>query len=170
MGVASGPRLRHGGEGIWFERPEILYLDYAYFSRLSSVSLSLGGLGVGAGLSIGVHAVAESVLRNRLFRGVTMPANTVRKVGAIADLPDEDMVEMEGEAWQVLLFAEEGRLSAPDVIPVLFYAKAIGYPRELWRFIRSPLTVFGEERQIPIRAGDREWASSIAARAIGFVS
>lgn len=156
--------------GISFERNELLCVDYSYFQRLPTISYSLGAFGIGAGTSLSLSMVIDAVLANNLAKGLTLPSNTVRKHGFIAELHADQSVAMEGEEWKLLLFTEQRGVLNTERIPVLFKTSAVTYPHHLWRLIVSPLTIVGEERQIPIEIGDREWRDVITARAIAYVA
>jgi hypothetical protein len=157
-------------DGITFERNELLCVDYEYFARQSTLSYSLGGLGVGAGVTLGLASVVEAVLKNKLATGLVLPAGTVRKAGFIEAVHLDEPLRMEGEEWVLLLLAKPTGIVQQQQVPVLFKTSAVMYPEHLWKYIRSPLTVVGEERQLPVQLGDREWSTAITARAMGYMA
>jgi hypothetical protein len=83
--------------------------------------------------------------------------------------PEDITIEMEGVMWRLAVLLRASLSLRGELRPVLFKSGAVQYPLELWSLIRSPVTVYAEERQIPIRAGDHQWSSALIARAIGYV-
>jgi hypothetical protein len=171
LGIASlqVPK-RTEAQGIVFERSETIYIDYRYFERLASIGLSVGLAGTGAQVKFSVLSIADASLKSSLAKGVTLPKNIERLRGTVAEASHPVTVQIEGEACEVILFRQRNDLLKTTDTPLLLKTGAVAYPRELWQFIRSELTILAEHRQIPIEVGDRFWSEIYFARAIGYIA
>lgn len=156
-------------EGLEFESDELLYADYAYFERLSSLTLTAGVFGAGVDLQVGVHTIVWQALAASLPARLALPNNLKRHVGHLEAGPEDTTTEMEGEAWRVFFFTPAVPLFAPKM-PVLCKTSGVSYPREFWPYIKSTLVLLGEERQIPFAYEEERWYRLITARAIGYVA
>jgi hypothetical protein len=154
-------------EGIHFSKQELLYADYAYFGRLPSTSLSVGGLGVGGGVTRGLETLVISALRGGATGRLHLPTSLGCYEGLVESLPDDVDTEIEGEQWFLALLSLDG--NPRTRMPVLFKRSAVAYPREFWPYIKSRLVVIGENRQIPISYQNSAWPECILARLIGYV-
>lgn len=154
--------------GIRFTRPEVIYADYSYFQRLSSTTFTLGLVGTGAEVRVGLSSIVLGALKSSTATNLVLPSDVVREHGLIEVDPTGISTEFEGEDWDLFFLAKP----FPKMVerePVLFKRKAVAYPREFWPYIQSSLTVIGERRQIPFSQGLERWDEIITARAVGFI-
>lgn len=154
--------------GIQFTQPELLYADYTFFERLPATNFSASALGMGVSATAGIHDLVFAALRDTTISRLRIGDRVERRVGMIELGPPDVTTELEDAEW-LLLFLHESALTHTHRVPVLFKRNAVSYPREFWPHIRSPLTVIGELRQIPLAHETETWQEVVTARAIGFV-
>jgi len=164
--------------GINFAQDEIIYVDWEFFSHISGGSLTVGIEGI-AGLTI-ERSLYQLVL-DKLTTGVAekltkfipgkRPLGEQRLKGYLVIPPNEITTDIEGIKCMVVLCSDRKFYPPEDIfIPVLLKEKALSYPKEFLKFIKSKLIFYGEIKQIPIRVNENLRSDyALIARAVGYI-
>lgn len=162
--------------GIEFEKDELIYVDWEFFSRIKGGSLQVGVQYIGFSPERSLLALAHDKLRigpierlRRWFHRKVSPGE-YRIEGFVVAPEHEVTTQIEGQECIVMLCTSR-KVYPPDQesLPVILKRGCISYPVEFFPFLNSRLVFYGELKQIPIAVDDIRSERALLARAIGYI-
>lgn len=163
--------------GIKFEKDELIYIDWEFFSRITGSSLQVGLSGIGFSAERSLLGLAHDKLKIGLIERVQrwlhrkVSPGEYRIEGFLVTPIQEVTTQIEGEECIVVLCTGQ-KVYPPDqeFLPILLKKSSISYPVEFLPFLNSPLVFYGELKQIPVAIDDLRSERVMMARAIGYVA
>ena len=162
--------------GIVFSRTELIYIDWDYFSRQATASVSFGVPGIGISRQGSLQELVYGKLTHGTIEKIErlIPAETgIHEIRLQSHLviPEEELTtKMENEdCWVALCASQKPVSDETHCVPIMLKQNSVSYPPEFLPFLNSRLTFYGERKQVPVSIDGVNYDWALMARAIGFV-
>jgi len=165
--------------GIEFSQDELIYVDWDFFSHMSTGPLSVGAFGFSVSGGRSLYRLAYDKLLDGTIEkiaSVVLGIRTIeeRSVEGFLIVPDAEITTIiEGHECIAVICSDE-KCFPPEgkFLPVLLKKGSLSYPTEFLPFLNSRFVFYGEVKHIPLEIDDVAIKSNniLMARIIGYVA
>jgi len=161
--------------GIEFDKQELIYVDWDYFSKIKGgvTQVGVGGASVGWQRSLQSFVITEMkkrvLARIQRFLAGNFP-RPVRLRGFVVVPKIVQKTKIEGE--KCLLYVASTHKHGTrqgEWVPIIIKENSLRYPQEFFPRIASEMTFYGEEKQVPVRIDGNAVGKVLMIRAIGYL-
>ncbi len=161
--------------GIEFDKEELIYVDWDYFSKIEG-GVSQVGVGlVSVGWQRSLQSFVITEMKNVTLAGIQrfLAGNfrsPVRLRGFLVVPKTVQETRIEGAKCLLYVAAtNKHNIRQGEWVAIMIKENSLSYPQEFFARIASEMTFYGEEKQVPVRVDDKSVGKVLMIRAIGYL-